>query len=427
MKEEYYKIIENDGIDIFTSRLLKEYWSFKNFENTIYTCTVKKLSEKFNLHMTDLIAIVRINGYLKVKVLLDCKQCYGDINVYIRKELANLKGWKHQKLFCESCYRSSINDSGYKFLSEFKRLLPNSFNVERVPEKPDEDLTYLESIFLYTLIAMPECQENGLVPEYIWQNFINLEAVNMDYIFNSLLDKRYIFKRDYDRDILNLHESIKYASAQLDDYLDLELKQELTVYSKLDINNNIYINLPKGYDNVMLWVGEVYNKIINFSLCLDDIKEIENYILAKRLAEVYFLLDYICDSKKIPVTKDNALELELLRMLTRYNLNDSFSLLNYQSRETMAYLYELHAKDKYSFSYKKYNVYRMKISSYLNHLEFKDEKPKYPRDLPLEWSISEVELFVSMHIIKNYQKWEKFTPSEIIEMWLSAVEIDSNS
>ena len=77
-----------------------------------------------------------------------------------------------------------------------------------------------------------------------------------------------------------------------------------------------------------------------------------------------------------------------------------------------------------NYDFIKVHIYRKKISSFLDYLESKNENPKYPKALPVEWSTSEIELFVSMHIIKNYQKWEKFTPNEIIESWLSVLEVE---
>ena len=61
----------------------------------------------------------------------------------------------------------------------------------------------------------------------------------------------------------------------------------------------------------------------------------------------------------------------------------------------------------------------------MDYLERKNEKHKHPRPLPLDWVTSEIELFVSMNIIKGYQKWEKYTPEEITSEWLAALDIDA--
>ena len=45
----------------------------------------------------------------------------------------------------------------------------------------------------------------------------------------------------------------------------------------------------------------------------------------------------------------------------------------------------------------------------------------------MAWITSEVELFVNMNILKGFQKWEKFTPSEIVEKWISNCDYISDS
>ncbi len=44
-------------------------------------------------------------------------------------------------------------------------------------------------------------------------------------------------------------------------------------------------------------------------------------------------------------------------------------------------------------------VFAKKISTYLGLFNHKDEKPKYPRNLPGNWTYSEIELFVSAQLL----------------------------
>lgn len=230
-----------------------------------------------------------------------------------------------------------------------------------------------------------------------------------------------------DEELDDVVESINLISNEYMQYLDFEFKNQLIEISSIDFSNSIHINFPDKFDNMDLWVEEIYHEIISSKLTLQDCKEIETYVMTKRLMEVYELLDYACNHWNVPVVKSSALEFDMLRMVSIFNLNDCFAIIFYQAKETSALLNKMRSDDINQYRFTKMHVLRIRISSYIDHLEKKNEKPKYSRPLPMEWITSEVELFVSMNIIKGYQKWEKFTPSEIVEKWISNCDYISDS
>ncbi len=177
--------------------------------------------------------------------------------------------------------------------------------------------------------------------------------------------------------------------------------------------------------NLEEWIKQLYRNIINYRLKVDDCKDIKNYLDTKRLVEVYFLLDDICSRKKIPIKKNNALEFNLMRMISKFNLNEIYSLLSYQANKTMSRLYEVENIYNDDNKFVKEPQFNLKISSYLDYLEDKNEKPKYPRALPVDWNYSDIELFISSNIIGKYERWSKFTPDQILALWIKEKEIQS--
>lgn len=422
MQEENYRITENESTDFLKSKVIKDYWCFKDFSDFKYTYTVEEVGKRNLLRANEVVQIVRNTAYLEVKFLLNCNRCHGYLKFFIRTEFSRSKYSINNNLFCESCYINNVNQSTQKYLSEFKNLPVEKKEI--YPKRPISKLSYLEKIFIYTLVENSECLEKGYVPSHVLANFESLEANGMDYLIGSLIEKNYFFRRDYDDEVIKLHESIRYIYEYDSKYLPPDLKKELVEVVGLEVANHLYINIPEEYSDISLWLINIYNEIIESKLDLDDIKEVESYIVTKRLMESVELVRYICSMKKIPVLYDNALELELLRMNDRFNLNYGYSILNYQAQQTMAYLYENLSRDNQDFNFKSQHVYRSKISSFLNYLEKVDENPKFPKELPGEWCYSEIEIFVSKYIIKNYQTWEKYTPSEILDLWLGSVNID---
>ncbi|MDC5511495.1 hypothetical protein NRA54_17940, partial [Acinetobacter baumannii] len=104
-----------------------------------------------------------------------------------------------------------------------------------------------------------------------------------------------------------------------------------------------------------------------------------------------------------------------------------YSLLLYQANITASKLYDLSNSSEGNSNLIKKNIYALKIASYLDKLEKDNEKIRYSRQLPENWTYSEVELFVSAHIIGNYEKWENFTTNEILALWSDAVEINMDN
>ncbi|WP_257222334.1 hypothetical protein [Acinetobacter sp. YH1901136] len=113
-----------------------------------------------------------------------------------------------------------------------------------------------------------------------------------------------------------------------------------------------------------------------------------------------------------------------MRMLLKYDLQHILSLFWYQSKFVGDRLRTLELSGGENARFIKDTVFAKKISTYLDYLDHKDEKPKYPRNLPGNWTYSEIELFVSAHIIGNYEKWEKYTPSEILALWEETIGIE---
>lgn len=422
--EEDYRIVENETTDFLKSKVIKDYWCFKDFGKFKYTYTVEEVGKRNLLRANEVVQIVRNTACLEIRFLLNCNRCYGYLKFFIRTELSRIKYSSNDNLFCECCYIANVNQSTKKYLSEFKNL-----SIERkeiVPQRHNNNLSYLEKIFIYTLIENSECLEKGYVSSHALSDFKSLEANGMEYLISNLIDKNYFFRKDYGDEVINVHKSIKHIYDYDSKHLPPDLKEEITGVVNLEIANHLYINIPERYSDISSWVVELYNEIIDSKIDFDDIKEIENYINTKRLMESLGLVSYLCSMKKIPVLYDNALELELLRMNNKFNLNYGYSILNYQSKQVMVYLYENLSEDDPSINFKKQHIYRSKISSFLNHLEKKDENPKFSLELPDGWCYSEIELFVSKYVIKNFQTWEKYTPSEILHLWLNSVDIDIN-
>lgn len=427
MSEKNYKIVINSDFESCNPNLLEDYWNFTDFEKRKYTYSVASIGDKYNLGKHEVGMEIKNHGYIETKALMNCGVCYISVKAYSRNEYLSIKKGINPQFACESCLSKNVKGASEYLINRFNELVPKEIISKK--ERPTQELSYLEGVLIYTLLTQSSFNEKGYITEFSWQRFKELEVVGLEDTLCRLFDKGFISINELfldDEELDDVVETINLISNEYMQYLDFEFKNQLIEISSIDFSNSIHINLPDKFDNVGLWAEEVYHKIVNSKLTLQDCKEIKAYLTTKRLMEVYELLDYVCGHWNVPVEKKNALEFELLRMINNFNLNDCFAIITYQAKESSARLNQMMSEDINKYRFTKIHVFRMKLSSYLDHLEKKNEKPKYSRSLPMEWITSEVELFVSMNIIKGYQKWEKYTPEEITSEWLAALDIEAS-
>ena len=67
--------------------------------------------------------IVKHSGHLKYTGIKNCKKCYFDYEIFIRKDIG-FKDWKNYKreLECYDCRRRSVQNYMNKYLNEFISL-----------------------------------------------------------------------------------------------------------------------------------------------------------------------------------------------------------------------------------------------------------------------------------------------------------------
>lgn len=423
MTNKNYELVTNVNYEDFNLEMLKDYWSFKNFESQKFTYSLASLLRKYDLKSSEkLERIVRNSGFLKFSELMSCKKCVKEFKALRRRDI-NYDKWNtfSDQLICHNC-RSLIADRRIKKILNIFREFNTSQTISEVIS-PIKELKYLEKIFLYVLLTKTKIDKNGVIQHQIIESFNNKDACGNGNSIDCFLKNGYLFKTNQNDDFLERQAELRNLTLMYGQYISAETKREMNNYSRLNFKSEIKVVIPDEFDDIESWIEGLYQEIIKAKPLIDDCKEIEKYIINKRLSEVYILLDSICEMKKIPLVKNNALEIDLIRMLKRYNLNEIYGLLSYQAKISASYLYDIeHSKSGYN----KNIVFGREISKGIDYLQSKNENPKYPKPLPENWTYSEVELFISANIIGNYERWDKFTPNEILALWIEAKGIDES-
>ncbi|MCH7333671.1 hypothetical protein [Acinetobacter modestus] len=421
--EPQYELIENTCYKEFDGNLLRDYWSFSNSGRYKFTYTLTDLILKYQIKsVSKLQSIVKYSGYLKFTKNLDCGKCNRVFKIYQRKDISFDKAnWFKDQLICDSCKREAIDTAVRAQITNFQESLSliQKYNIE----PPSQELGYLEKIFLYVILTTTKISDEHLIQPQKWQEFQALEANGVEYILKGIIDKGYIFVSDIYDDVLIQQNKLKSLSGNLQTYLSFDTERELKKNLTLNFYNDVVIVLPRNCNTKEDLIVKIYNEIVTHQLNLIEIKQIQEFLTIKRLREVYALIDFICKTKNIPLKKNNAFEVDLVRMLKKYNLQYVWSIIFYQAKLTAAKLYDMQFNSNDKVLFAKEHIFSRYISSYLDRLEKNNIDPKFSRNLPNNWIYSEIEFLISSAVLKNYEKWDKFTPDEILALWVEAVGI----
>jgi|GEM_PF-1104714 len=417
-----FELVENLGYKEFHGELLRDYWNLNHLTRNKFTYTLSELIVKYKIQSAaKLLTIVKYSGYLKFTTKLDCGNCTRDFKIYHRKDIDFHKSeWFKDQLICDRCKREKINTEVEEKITAFRESIPLIKKYEITP--PSQELKYLEKIFLYVLLTKVNISEQNLIDPQQWQCFQSLEANGLEYILKGIIDKGYIyFSNKYDSILLKQNE-LRSVNDNLMAYLSYDNQRQLKETLSLNFYNDILIVLPEGYESTEDWLLKLFEGISTYEVKIDDLKEIEEFLILKRLREVYALIDFICRARNIPLTKNNAFEIDLIRMIRKYDLQHVWSIIFYQAKQAASELYDMEFNQRSKSRFSREYVFPHHISSYLDYLESKNQNPKYPRNLPDNWVYSEIELFISSSVIGHYQKWDKFTPKEIQALWYEATK-----
>jgi hypothetical protein len=189
-----YELVMNPEYEDFNLELLQDYWQFNEIEKHQFTYSVKKLVEKYDISSSaKLERIVKHSGHLKYTGIKNCKKCYFDYEIFIRKDIG-FKDWKNYKreLECYDCRRRSVQNYMNKYLNEFKLCIP-TLSDEPI-DSPKQQLSYLEKIVLYVMLSKIKIGTDNVLPQHEWRSFVELEANGAGDLVKRIFEKGYLFK-----------------------------------------------------------------------------------------------------------------------------------------------------------------------------------------------------------------------------------------
>lgn len=397
--------------------LLQDYWNFKDKIKFDFIYTAKSLIYKYNLeNYEELRKNIIKEGFLLVKRIKDCKKCYAEFNI---KDRAHFKQLKMKILddiiICYDCKRIKNNKRVKVLISEIEKhnCRVNEASIELLK------MSYIEKIYLYILI---ENYKKNFSSEWCGLSVLNYKEGQ--HVVRNLIQKGYIKEEKYCNFCYTNRKELFNLSMQNKNMIEESLIKELKKYLALNFNYHCNIVIPHDFESIESWMSEVYLDIFRTKVTVGDIKEVESFIINKRLYEVYKLINLVCEKNSIPWLKDSKFDFEVLRMIQKYNLEVIYNILNYCAGKATSRLYLIEKSKGNKYLFQEKHIYRLEVSFMFEKLIKSDNPILYTKNLPYNWVFSEEELFINTYIIGGDQKWCKYTPKEILSMWLKKTNCD---
>lgn len=416
-----YEMVTLPENEDFNLELFYDYWQFSDFSQHQFVYKLKELMIKYQLKSINTVQkVAKKTGYLAFKKILECGTCEKIFTVSQRKDIDFDRGYFFkEKLICEPCRVKAVELQVKKYIHYFQNFLSIEKDVEVI--YPTQELTYLEKIFIYCLLSKISLNSKNIVKKIDWDAFIAVEANGVEFVLQAVIKKGYILKSQSKDELWEKQNQLRQIYWKYEKNLNKELKQEVNTFLRLNFDSEINVILPEKYKTTDDWIESLYEEIIASKLSIKDCKDLEKFIISKRLKETYGLVGFTCNYRKVPYEKDSALEFELMRMLNSFNLRYIFSILAYQAKEASAELYKIEHEGDSNYRFRKNHIFRYKLANYLTHLLQNNKNPKFDRALPKEWTYSELENFIAAQVIGNYEHWEVYTPAQILALWVESV------
>lgn len=285
----------------------------------------------------------------------------------------------------------------------------------------NQDLSYLEKIHLYLLIEN-YIKYSGIVKNWYFLNAIG--GYTSQIVLGNLAKKGFILNHENNLNFINKQNKLKVIYESNKNIFDDSLSEDILNFIKINFEYHTDILIPSQFENINDWFVELFNDIQNHKIKLSDIKDVEEFLLNMRLSEIYALAEFVCKTNQIPLLKNNALEFEFLRVVDIYNLEQIYNIFNYQATYTTSELYRISVSAHNYLDFSKDKIFTKNIGKSITFLQQKSSDQLYSKRLPRYFEQSEFEIFISAHIIRKAQKWDKLMPKDILSSWMSVVQLD---
>ena len=412
MEKLLLKVIENSSSD---RELLLDYWRFNDQSKFLYS--IKDLLIEYDIiSPNELLKKIRKAGFLEIKKIKNCNLCYEEYKANDRASFKYIQShFFNKEISCVECEKSNALKMAKKLISDLNadiKIKDESYQFKK--------LSYLENIYLYVLIEN-YIKNKGIVKSWNYNTVVRTNGGGE--VVDNIIKKGYIQVNNGSIELSIKQAELRTIYMKYSNLFDCILVKEVEKTLKLNFDCQCIILIPSEFNCLEDWMIEILKTLQKEMMTIEDIREVEKFIFNKRFWEIGVLIDQVCFRNHIKINKNNAFNFVLSGMAKKYNLETIYNILNYQAIKTTSNLDKYEHFFEGKFNYINSNLYIRNIENFLNRIEMDANRTLYTKQLPIDWEYSELEFFIANNIIKNNQKWDKFTPGEILALWVESAGI----
>lgn len=415
------QITEFRNHEKFISGLIHDYWKQNPNKETGFFYTVVELAKKYGLKNASAVeAVVSKTGYMSISTILACGVCESEVKLKLRRDVRHLTlpNFEDKKSinFCRSCYADKQVSTVERLISDAKFFIAES----DARTASTTSLSHLEKIFLLSLL-----NSRGLTPNAIsyneWEQFRRNEMLGAEFIPRSLIDKGYL---QVCLAASEVEKSKEHAWQLLKDLKNIIDDEKLIAY-KSTVKSlrppHPMVIRPSRFQTYHEFSVDLLSGIRSFSTNMEDIKEIQEYIFSKRVAEINQIYEFVCREKRVPLSNNARKTMVFHKMARHLNLLECMNCIDYIARNVKNNIDDKKVYDNVPYQSMQV-IYR--LNSWIDKL-IDSQKERFEKNIPKNLFQNKTESLISREILGIDESWEKYTAPQVLSAWIDKMVVDA--
>ena len=391
---------------------INKYWNVDPDSTNGFACTLKEIDSQKAEGCGPVSGLVKKSCCLvPCSPVFYCEDCQSASPVMSRAQYT--KRLKLDSFECEECSERRLNALKEESVSLLTSYLDGKLNQKDY----FKDLSYLDCVYLLATLS-DDYQENK--PVFSAEKRIDLTgAEHLDKVALSRLIEigALVNLQELPEEIASAEKTL-YENAN-DRVFRGRGRDTYNLYkSPLAIERGIYFSLPPQFSNYIEFYTAIYQRVTLSGITRKECDELKRLVINMRVENLYRLIESISSEFSLEIKKSNPLSALLLHLSESYPIINCYYTFSFYAFDVIKYI-----RNNNTEFYAQCHLFTKRVSRYIENLEANGWELKKNRKLPDAICTSSVEALVSQHFIDGHFNWNSLTANEVVERWLSSIDI----
>ncbi|TGU85405.1 hypothetical protein [Acinetobacter pittii] len=419
-----FKVIINDDLTDQEAELVNHYWHHNGYEKIQFIYPKYALKAK-----AEKIGVKKLDSFIQKKSYVffigeggKCFDCQLPITASKRTVVNMILSQAKHKRLCEKCLLANTTKILKPKLEHLNMLIENNLGI--VYSSEYNSLSYIEKLYIYTILNMCKVNKSGQLKQIKLQGFIQKEWGEESYIIKSLINKRFILKIDSGDFIHNAINSIRCTMKDARGLVDKEIIQTYKSLIKKIPVNGVYLKLPNCFDNYEEYENQVLKHILDRKICEEDVYFIESWLHSVALSKLIYLAEFAkCKYNNIRIDYDVELDSVYKSMLKTLSIDECNLIITRAMYVASREIYFANNPTSFFKYIRRDKIFYYILKKTIDFYKTSGINYEYKQDVDMILNISDIELFIDSYIAMNHIKWNYFNLRDILAIIVNSVKV----